>query len=580
MVLTAAHCQGGSYNVVIGRHSLNSNSGESIPMQSETPHPKYDDRTTDSDWMLVKLERSTTQNVPFIKLNNDGNSPQVGQEVTVMGWGDMTSDDMTQELADVLMSVDVNVISNSDCDASKGSINGWSDSYNGQITSNMLCAADKGQDSCQGDSGGPLVIQGKSGDGSDDVQVGVVSWGVGCASPDFPGVYSRLSEAYDWIVSEVCSQSSNPPAELCGGSSGSIAAFDVADDDGSYQNDGGSVLDDGTQDDYTSSSVDDYSDDAPLSNDDTSSGGDDFWNSYYDDDFWNSYYDDWSYTDNSSGANHGDHDDHLDANDDNSSGGSKGDDYWGSYDDDFDWSSYYYDDWSDDNAGGGTQDDTLPSYQYDDDFWSTYYDDWSYPSGGKGDDFAHEYDDDYYNYGSSSFKADSANSFAQNIFKPAKVEANANNDNPSEKNWVKIIEDDFNSDLGFFNSGGKNAKWMKEKKGRSGVLDIQDDKDESSSVYSNTIKDTSYSSYRVVFSAYLLGMEDDNKFCFDISTDGGSGWDEVTCWSTKDLPTKTWHDNVAAEFEASASELTLRFRCRGANKKDDVFIDKVTFEGS
>jgi hypothetical protein len=64
-----------------------------------------------------------------------------------MGWGDTTSDDQTQDLADVLMSVNVNVISNSDCDASSGSINGWTDSYNGQITSNMLCAADKGQDS-------------------------------------------------------------------------------------------------------------------------------------------------------------------------------------------------------------------------------------------------------------------------------------------------------------------------------------------------------------------------------------------------------------------------------------------------
>jgi secreted trypsin-like serine protease len=86
MVLTAAHCQGGSYNVVIGRHNLNSNSGDSIPMQLEIPHPKYNDMTTDADWMLVKLERPTTQNVPFIRLNSNGNSPQVGQQVTVMGW--------------------------------------------------------------------------------------------------------------------------------------------------------------------------------------------------------------------------------------------------------------------------------------------------------------------------------------------------------------------------------------------------------------------------------------------------------------------------------------------------------------
>ena len=99
--------------------------------------------------------------------------------ILTVGWGDTTADDYTQELADELKSVTVNVMSNSDCDASSGSINGWSDSYEGQITDNMLCARDNGEDSCQGDSGGPLVIEGRKGDGSDDIQVGVVSWGVG-----------------------------------------------------------------------------------------------------------------------------------------------------------------------------------------------------------------------------------------------------------------------------------------------------------------------------------------------------------------------------------------------------------------
>jgi trypsin len=66
--------------------------------------------------------------------------------------------------------------------------------------------------------GGPLVIRGNDGSGADDVQVGVVSWGIGCANKNFPGVYSRISEAYDWIKSEVCSKSQDPPANLCGGS--------------------------------------------------------------------------------------------------------------------------------------------------------------------------------------------------------------------------------------------------------------------------------------------------------------------------------------------------------------------------
>ena len=50
-----------------------------------------------------------------------------------------------------------------------------------------MCAADPGEDSCQGDSGGPLY------DSENDVVVGVVSVGVGCADLGYPGIYARIS---------------------------------------------------------------------------------------------------------------------------------------------------------------------------------------------------------------------------------------------------------------------------------------------------------------------------------------------------------------------------------------------------
>lgn len=62
------------------------------------------------------------------------------------------------------------------------------------ITARMICAGlliEGGKDSCQGDSGGPLTANG--------TLYGIVSWGLGCAQPHFPGVYSNVAELRSWI---------------------------------------------------------------------------------------------------------------------------------------------------------------------------------------------------------------------------------------------------------------------------------------------------------------------------------------------------------------------------------------------
>jgi len=214
VVLSASHCQhmkdSGEYKVVIGRRDLSTNDGEEVAVKTEITHPKYNWATTDYDFMVLILERPTKeQDVGTVSPSRD--VVPVGSPVSVMGWGDTVASDDEVLLSYDLRTTEVFVMSNEECEKSSGIIGGMQENYHGQITSNMLCARDVGEDSCQGDSGGPLVLRQSTGE---DVQVGIVSWGVGCANPNFPGVYARVSAGYDWIREKVCEGSVDPPASF------------------------------------------------------------------------------------------------------------------------------------------------------------------------------------------------------------------------------------------------------------------------------------------------------------------------------------------------------------------------------
>ena len=201
MVLSAAHCGGGSVNVIIARDVLTDSDGESIDVAQKNFHPGYDKNSNENnnDFLVLKLARSTTANAVPVKLNPSSSIPSDGADVTVVGWG--VTNENSNSVSNNLMEVEVTSSSNSDCAASYGF---------SMITDAMLCAADPSQDSCQGDSGGPLVLKGNT--AGDDVQVGVVSWGYGCADPNYPGVYARVSSGYSFIKEMVCEQSSDQDA--------------------------------------------------------------------------------------------------------------------------------------------------------------------------------------------------------------------------------------------------------------------------------------------------------------------------------------------------------------------------------
>lgn len=198
-ILSAGHCADEDSTpvyAIIGKHSrenYQSESGvEKIDIKKVIIHPDHRDGF---DWIndhilndMVILKLKSASKITPVKVNLNPSVPNLGNEKTlrVMGWG-VTSYD--KDRPDELQFADVDYIPNSICETSKGKIkptSTYARSYYGYITEDMMCAARPGQDACSGDSGGPLILPGNT--AREDVQVGVVSWGYGCASANFPGV--------------------------------------------------------------------------------------------------------------------------------------------------------------------------------------------------------------------------------------------------------------------------------------------------------------------------------------------------------------------------------------------------------
>jgi len=215
-VLTANHCidndirnNGGVRVGALDAPYTSGNNGgqkvESFRVTTAYEHPAYDSVSVDNDFTLLKLNGVSSITPVPLDDNNLSGSYSTGQgDLWAIGHGN--TDYYNPYYPDELMHVEVKYVSNSDCYTFYGYTSG-------QITANMMCATDPGQDSCQGDSGGPLYDKGNN------KLVGVVSWGEGCALSNYPGVYARVSEAYDWIIGIVCdpdNNSGNPP-DFCPG---------------------------------------------------------------------------------------------------------------------------------------------------------------------------------------------------------------------------------------------------------------------------------------------------------------------------------------------------------------------------
>ncbi|GIH10018.1 hypothetical protein Rhe02_80850 [Rhizocola hellebori] len=191
LILTAAHCVD---NLGTGPNTSVGVTWGAVDLQD----PARTTRTSDyihiapgyngngKDWALIRISQPI--NSPLLKLATD-TSLHTGN-FTVAGWGAATQGGPQQRF---LLKADVPFITDTQCASAGGS-------YTGLIANEEICAGNwtsGGVDTCQGDSGGPMF---KRNAASEWIQVGITSWGIGCAQAMNPGVYTEVRT----FASDIC----------------------------------------------------------------------------------------------------------------------------------------------------------------------------------------------------------------------------------------------------------------------------------------------------------------------------------------------------------------------------------------
>ncbi|XP_073524365.1 enteropeptidase isoform X2 [Phyllobates terribilis] len=150
-------------------------------------NPHYNRRTKDSDIVMMHLELQVnyTDYIQPVCLPESQDVFPPGLNCTIAGWGRTQSQG---PVPNILQEAKVPLISNGKCQQQMPEYN---------ISNSMICAGyeEGGIDTCQGDSGGPLMCQVEN----RWILVGVTSFGYGCAQPNRPGVYAKVTTFSDWI---------------------------------------------------------------------------------------------------------------------------------------------------------------------------------------------------------------------------------------------------------------------------------------------------------------------------------------------------------------------------------------------
>jgi secreted trypsin-like serine protease len=180
LVLTAAHCVGATgpnTGITATLGAVDLQDPNRIQVQSNYVHraPSYTNYTAGDDWALIRLDSPV--NLPTLPIAHT--TAYNNGTFTVAGWGRTTEGGFSSRY---LLKAQVPFVSDSTC----------RNAYSYLVASEMICAgySQGGVDTCQGDSGGPMFRPDAN---NNWIQVGIVSFGNGCARPGYPGVYTEVS---------------------------------------------------------------------------------------------------------------------------------------------------------------------------------------------------------------------------------------------------------------------------------------------------------------------------------------------------------------------------------------------------
>ncbi|XP_077519706.1 uncharacterized protein LOC144129428 isoform X4 [Amblyomma americanum] len=163
-------------------------------------HPAYNGRQQNADLALLLLHKDVSEGQTPAACLPDQEATLDAHRGVILGWG---HNGFGGKLQTNLQEADVPLVSNEECDKLYMKLGTYKTVFHHGVDQDFLCAGnitEGGVDACQHDSGGPLAVKVSRDDKDIWEVVGVVSFGVQCGLPGFPGVYTRVATFVPWIL--------------------------------------------------------------------------------------------------------------------------------------------------------------------------------------------------------------------------------------------------------------------------------------------------------------------------------------------------------------------------------------------